>query len=69
MFAGLTNSPVVGPIELVKCRLQLQTETAANAYYKGPIDCVRKMIVEEGPKSLFNGMVSTVLREVPCYAA
>ena len=26
-------------------------------------------MVEEGLFSLFNGMVSTILREVPCYAA
>ncbi len=26
------------------------------------------MIAEEGTLSLFNGMVSTVLREIPCYA-
>ena len=69
MFAGFTNSVVVGPIELVKCRLQLQTESAQNAYYKGPLHCIQRIIIDEGPKSLFNGMVSTILREVPCYAA
>ncbi len=68
MFAGLVNSVIVSPMELVKCRLQLQRESSATAYYKGPIDCVRKMIAEEGVLSLNNGMVSTVLREVPCYA-
>ncbi len=26
-------------------------------------------MLEEGTFSLFNGMVSTILREVPCYAA
>lgn len=69
MFAGLVNSCVVSPIELVKCRLQLQTESAHLAYYKGPMDCIRKMVAEEGFKSLFNGMVSTILREIPAYAA
>jgi solute carrier family 25 carnitine/acylcarnitine transporter 20/29 len=66
-FAGFVNSVVVGPMELVKCRLQLQIESAEKAYYKGPWDCVRKMFVEEGPKSLSNGMVSTILREIPAY--
>ena len=58
---------IVSPIELVKCRLQLQTEASDKAYYKGPFDCVKKIVVEEGFISLFNGMVSTVLREIPAY--
>ena len=69
MFAGFVNSAVVGPVELVKCRLQLQSQSARDAYYKGPIDCVRKMSIEEGPKSLFNGMVSTIYREIAAYGA
>ena len=69
MFAGFVNSAAVSPIELIKCRLQLQTESALHAYYKGPIDCVKKMVIEEGTLSLFNGMVSTILREIPAYAA
>ncbi len=40
MFAGFTNSFVLSPIELVKCRLQIQRESKLEAYYKGPIDCV-----------------------------
>ena len=43
MFAGFVNSFVISPVELVKCRLQVQTENKANAYYKGPIDCTRKI--------------------------
>ena len=35
MFAGFVNSFVVSPIELVKCRLQIQIESKENAYYKG----------------------------------
>lgn len=44
MFAGLVNSFVLSPIELVKCRLQIQRESKTNAYYKGPIDCLQKII-------------------------
>ena len=59
MFAGSANSNVVGPIELVKCRLQLQYEDSSKAYYKGPIHCLRTIVAEEGIRGLFKGMVST----------
>jgi len=69
MFAGFVNSFVLSPIELVKCRLQIQRESKASAYYKGPTDCVRKIIREEGiGHGLFKGLVASFLREVPCYA-
>jgi solute carrier family 25 carnitine/acylcarnitine transporter 20/29 len=63
------NSFVLSPIELVKCRLQVQRECKANAYYKGPVDCLRKIIVDEGIRhGLFKGLASTLARETPCYA-
>jgi len=68
-FAGVVNSFILSPIELVKCRLQMQKESKANAYYKGPFDCMKKILAEEGLRSgLFKGMLSTMSREVPCYA-
>ena len=70
MFAGLTNSFVLSPIELVKCRLQIQRESAANAYYRNSWDCFNKILKEEGIRNgIFKGMLSTISREVPCYAA
>lgn len=68
-FAGFVNSFVVSPIELVKSRLQIQTERDANQrYYKSTMHCIRLIIKEEGVLALNNGMVTTILREVPCYA-
>ena len=69
MFAGLVNSFVLSPIELVKCRLQLQREAKGQGYYKGSYDCLKKIVREEGLRNgLFKGMLSTIFREVPCYA-
>ena len=69
MFAGFVNSFFLSPIELVKCRLQLQTESRERAYYKGSVDCLKKIISEEGvTNGLFKGLVPTITREVPCYA-
>ena len=68
MFAGLVHSFVLSPIELVKCRLQIQKETSKKAYYKGSFDCVSRILQEEGLRNgLFKGMFATILREVPCY--
>jgi len=69
MFAGFVNSFVVGPIELIKCRLQVQTAGLKKAYYHGSIDCLKRTIKDEGVKGPFKGMFATVVREVPCYAA
>jgi hypothetical protein len=63
------NSFILSPIELVKCRLQVQKECKSTAYYKGPYDCLRKIIMEEGIRhGLFRGLASTLARETPCYA-
>ena len=69
VFAGFVNSFVLSPIELVKCRLQVQRESRSSSYYKGPVDCVIRIVQEEGIRNgLFKGLVSTLAREVPCYA-
>ena len=67
-FAGFTNSFVVSPIELVKCRLQVQRESAESAYYRGSVHALRRILVEEGVRGVYKGTVATILREVPCYA-
>jgi hypothetical protein len=68
MFAGFVNSFVLSPIELVKCRLQVQREDKSHAYYRGPINCVKRIVREEGVNGLFKGLLSTIARETPCYA-
>ena len=67
--AGFIASFFQSPIELVKCRLQLQTESKQNAYYKGSIDCLYKIVRDEGAiNGLSKGLLSTIIREVPYYA-
>eukprot|EP00744_Colponema_vietnamica_P016320 GILI01022894.1.p1 GENE.GILI01022894.1~~GILI01022894.1.p1 ORF type:complete len:319 (-),score=68.34 GILI01022894.1:215-1171(-) len=68
-WAGFVNSVVVGPVELVKARLQVQYDNPKNSLYKGPVDCVLKIIKTDGIKGIFRGMSSTIYREVPAYAA
>jgi solute carrier family 25 carnitine/acylcarnitine transporter 20/29 len=64
-FAGLCNTPIVAASELVKCRMQVQTQSRANSYYKNSLDCLNSIILDEGPRSVFKGTFATAAREVP----
>ncbi|EDO17164.1 hypothetical protein Kpol_1072p34 [Vanderwaltozyma polyspora DSM 70294] len=55
--AGLVESFVVVPFELVKIRLQ-----DVNSSYKGPIDVVAKIIRNEGLFAMYNGLEATMWR-------
>jgi len=66
--AGLVNCLVVTPVELVKCRLQIQAETKKQAYYKGILDCLFKTYKLEGIKGLYKGNIATIFRDIPAYA-
>lgn len=59
--AGATESFVVVPFELVKIRLQ---DKASAGKYKGMMDVVRKIVQQEGPLALYNGLESTMWRHV-----
>ncbi|KAK4547341.1 hypothetical protein LTR36_000997 [Oleoguttula mirabilis] len=59
--AGATEAFVVVPFELVKIRLQ---DRAQAAKYNGMIDCVTKIIRQEGPLTLYQGLESTIWRHV-----
>ncbi|KAK3060391.1 hypothetical protein LTS18_008638 [Coniosporium uncinatum] len=59
--AGATESFVVVPFELVKIRLQ---DKAQAHKYNGMIDCVRKIITQEGPLAMYQGLESTMWRHV-----
>lgn len=61
---GFVVSFVLTPVELVKCRLQIQSPGVPRLY-KGPMDCFRKSIKNEGLPVVYRGHVGTMLREVP----
>lgn len=65
-FVGAIISLVLGPSELVKCRMQVQgKDSALSSYtrYNGPLDCALKTIKNEGIKGMFRGGLTTLLRE------
>ena len=67
--AGATVPLVLTPVELVKCRLQVQSSASSAVgfrRYKGPVDVIKKTLREEGfAKGLYRGNTATLLREVP----
>ncbi|KAK3671175.1 hypothetical protein LTR78_008976 [Recurvomyces mirabilis] len=59
--AGATEAFVVVPFELVKIRLQ---DKAQSHKYTGMIDCVTKIVRQEGLLAMYQGLESTVWRHV-----
>jgi hypothetical protein len=61
--SGFGTAALLTPVELVKCRLQVQE--SGRVVYTGPIDCVRKTWRLEGLRAFYTGHSATLLREVP----
>ena len=59
--AGATEAFVVVPFELVKIRLQ---DKASAGKYSGGLDVVSKIVRQEGPLALYNGLESTMWRHI-----
>ncbi|NXU38256.1 S2548 protein, partial [Drymodes brunneopygia] len=81
IVAGVLSVGIGTPVELVKTRLQMQTQpyTKANAklkspvpgspVYRGPIHCLRTILQKEGIAGAYRGNVAMLLRDVPGYCA
>lgn len=66
MFAGICNSFVMSPVELIRIKLQVQGNSSN--LYSGTIDCVKKIAGEYGIKGIYQGLSATIFREIPAYA-
>ncbi|KAG2488565.1 hypothetical protein HYH03_012884 [Edaphochlamys debaryana] len=79
--AGLAGSIVSTPVELVRTKMQMQRRAAMAAsvagsaaaagteeFYKGSVDCFRKVLGSYGVKGLYRGFTSTILRDMQGYA-
>lgn len=67
-FAGLANSIIACPVELIKNKLQIQYEiNKLHRLYKSPIHCIQSIVHVQGVRGLFTGMNSTIIREIPAY--
>ena len=65
--AGAVVPFVLTPVELIKCRMQVQNSMADGfKQYKGPVDCIVQTLKTEGlANGLYKGHASTLLREIP----
>ena len=65
-IAGISELAVMYPLDVVKTRLLLQSNTvAAEEKYKGLVDCVSRIVKREGFKQLYKGISSPFLMEAP----
>ncbi|CAD6198198.1 unnamed protein product [Caenorhabditis auriculariae] len=56
-LSGSAIMCITNPIWVAKTRLCLQYETSATKNYKGTVDCLRKILAEEGVRGLYRGFV------------
>ncbi|KAJ2661625.1 Mitochondrial carrier protein ymc2 [Coemansia sp. RSA 1200] len=57
------------PIDVVKSKLQTDEFSAESRKYSGSIDCVRKIMKQEGVGGFFRGITPCILRAAPANAA
>ncbi|XP_059615207.1 mitochondrial basic amino acids transporter [Phlebotomus argentipes] len=69
--AGLAQSVVCSPMELIKTRLQLQSESSpgGRVKFKGPLDCLTHIWRHEGLRGVYRGLGITAARDLPGFSS
>ncbi|XP_006166897.1 solute carrier family 25 member 48 isoform X2 [Tupaia chinensis] len=82
MVAGVVSVGLGGPVDLIKIRLQMQTQPFQEANlglkprvtalgeqpaYQGPVHCIATIVKNEGLAGLYRGASAMLLRDVPGY--
>ncbi|XP_040831560.1 solute carrier family 25 member 48 [Ochotona curzoniae] len=82
MAAGVVSVGLGGPVDLIKIRLQMQTQPLREATlsvrsravapgeqpaYQGPVHCIATVVRTEGLAGLYRGSSAMLLRDVPGY--
>ncbi|XP_069825785.1 solute carrier family 25 member 48 isoform X2 [Dendropsophus ebraccatus] len=80
MVAGFVSVAIGGPVDLVKIKLQMQTQSASSGIipltantslcqsnYNGPVHCVNCILRKEGLWGMYRGAGAMLLRDVPGY--
>ncbi|KAG6862400.1 hypothetical protein C0995_011840 [Termitomyces sp. Mi166 len=61
LFAGWTSTLIATPVELLKVKLQLQSQrSVAERQFKGPIDCARQIIRAQGYIGMWSGFTGSL---------
>eukprot|EP00930_Biecheleria_cincta_P090545 TRINITY_DN79942_c0_g1_i1.p1 TRINITY_DN79942_c0_g1~~TRINITY_DN79942_c0_g1_i1.p1 ORF type:complete len:317 (-),score=26.27 TRINITY_DN79942_c0_g1_i1:142-1038(-) len=61
-FGSCVADFVCTPLDVVKVRMQLSRSGVVGEIYSGPIDVVRTMLRNEGPRGLYKGLSPAILR-------
>ncbi|XP_045345560.1 solute carrier family 25 member 48 isoform X4 [Leopardus geoffroyi] len=82
MVAGVVSVGLGTPVDLIKIRLQMQTQPFQEAnlglrpgamtlgkppVYQGPVDCIATIVRTEGLAGMYRGVGAMLLRDVPGY--
>uniref|UniRef100_A0A8C9P2K2 Solute carrier family 25 member 48 n=1 Tax=Spermophilus dauricus TaxID=99837 RepID=A0A8C9P2K2_SPEDA len=73
MVAGMVSVGLGGPVDLIKIRLQMQTQPFREAAlgeqpaYQGPVHCIATIVRTEGLAGLYRGASAMLLRDIPGY--
>jgi solute carrier family 25 (mitochondrial carnitine/acylcarnitine transporter), member 20/29 len=67
--AGVMNTLVSTPIELIRIRCQAASVLQPPATFKGPMDCTRQIISSHGFRGLYKGFNATSLRDALGFGA
>jgi ornithine carrier protein len=62
-LSGAMASFVLTPVELIKCKLQVQLGNHHRQQYSGPLDVVRHTIRQHGMTGFYRGYLATLIRE------
>ena len=65
MGAGATISLLLTPVELLKCRLQIEQSQPKSVAKTTSLGVIRNVLKADGFTGLFRGLSLTLLREVP----
>ncbi|XP_068198654.1 solute carrier family 25 member 47-A isoform X2 [Antennarius striatus] len=74
LVAGIVQVSVLSPGDIVKVRLQCQTESRRGIAnmpkpkYRGPVHCLLSIIKEDGITGLYRGALPLMLRDGPSFA-
>lgn len=63
-FSGLIGSLIVSPVELVKCKMQTIQGVEISSS-----NCLQQIFKQRGISGLYQGMITTIIREIPSIAA
>lgn len=67
--AGLAQSIVCSPMELIKTRLQLQSQNPSSKQFTGAFHCLRHIFRNEGLRGVYRGIGITALRDLPGFSS